>query len=312
MSGKTPILSLCIPTYNRLNSLRECLQPLLQEAVKLPAGEVEIVVADNGSTDGTEAFCRELQSVYPTLFVYFRRAENAGYEANIITLLELAHGEFLKFLNDVFYFLPGKLAEMLEIIRAKCAEQPLLFFTNGAFKAWEQPCKRVCTHDDLLRTLSYQSTWIGGFGVWQEDVALAKEVHQQAAKTLISQTAVLWACFDKRRAAVICNTQFFGTENSNKQRRGGYNIAEVFGHYYPAILRPYVEAGAVTKAAYQQELHKLYKKHIFRRYFDFKGEFNFYRGNFFSFTKVYHTKVYFWLSLLRVPVYSFRRLIGWL
>ena len=46
-----PLLSICIPTYNRSEQLRRALESLVgQEGFS----EVEVVISDNCSTDGTE------------------------------------------------------------------------------------------------------------------------------------------------------------------------------------------------------------------------------------------------------------------
>ena len=47
-----PLLSICIPTYNRAELLRSALLSLVPQ-VKESGGEVELVVSDNCSTDDT-------------------------------------------------------------------------------------------------------------------------------------------------------------------------------------------------------------------------------------------------------------------
>lgn len=45
-----PLISYVVPTYNRVAWIAECIQSLLQQTVK----EVEVVVVDDGSTDGSK------------------------------------------------------------------------------------------------------------------------------------------------------------------------------------------------------------------------------------------------------------------
>ncbi len=54
----TPSLSVVIPTFNRLTTLRHVLPSLLNQT--LPAQAYEILIADSQSTDGTDAFAREI------------------------------------------------------------------------------------------------------------------------------------------------------------------------------------------------------------------------------------------------------------
>lgn len=53
-------LSVVIPTYNRLETLREVLPSLLEQT--LPAPEYEIVIADSRSTDGTAEYLAQLRA----------------------------------------------------------------------------------------------------------------------------------------------------------------------------------------------------------------------------------------------------------
>ena len=51
-SRKGPLLSICIPTYNRSKSLRICLLSILSQT-KGYEEDVEVVVSDNCSDDDT-------------------------------------------------------------------------------------------------------------------------------------------------------------------------------------------------------------------------------------------------------------------
>jgi N-acetylglucosaminyl-diphospho-decaprenol L-rhamnosyltransferase len=49
-----PVLSIVIVSWNVREDLRECLQSILREkGSRLESGEIEIIVVDNASTDGT-------------------------------------------------------------------------------------------------------------------------------------------------------------------------------------------------------------------------------------------------------------------
>ena len=52
-----PILSICIPTYNRQNKLQSLLQSIKSRYEK----EIEVVIVDDGSDDGTADYCNKLK-----------------------------------------------------------------------------------------------------------------------------------------------------------------------------------------------------------------------------------------------------------
>lgn len=58
-----PLLSICIPTYNRSQYLKETIDSIIgQEEFK--SENVEIVISDNCSTDDTEIVCKKYIEQY--------------------------------------------------------------------------------------------------------------------------------------------------------------------------------------------------------------------------------------------------------
>lgn len=106
-------LSVVIPTHNRKETLRLCLCALAFQS--LPARRWEIVVVDDGSTDGTEEFCRSYQHPNPNL--RFLRQINQGAGAARRTGVEAARGEFVLLMNDDTIAEPKLLAQHLALHR---------------------------------------------------------------------------------------------------------------------------------------------------------------------------------------------------
>lgn len=93
MSGDAPTLSVIIPSYNTAPLVRQCLRSILS----LPRHiSVEIVVVDNGSSDGTAELIR---NEFPEVTV-IAQPVNCGYGAACNRGAEQARGEILLFLNS--------------------------------------------------------------------------------------------------------------------------------------------------------------------------------------------------------------------
>lgn len=58
-----PLLTIGIPTFNRLGLLRRAVKSALDQ----DCGDLEILIADNASPDGTEEYCRELAAREPAV-----------------------------------------------------------------------------------------------------------------------------------------------------------------------------------------------------------------------------------------------------
>lgn len=83
--------SVVVPTFNRISTLRLCLRGLLNQSYP----DYEIIVVDDGSTDGTaEALPQEFPAIR-----YFHQ-KNAGPAAARNRGIQAAHGEIIAFTDD--------------------------------------------------------------------------------------------------------------------------------------------------------------------------------------------------------------------
>ncbi len=83
------LVSIGMPVYNAQRHLRESLDSLLAQ----DHTELEIIVSDNASTDGTEAICRSYAE-RDARIRYHRSDTNRGAVWNFNHVLELARGEY--------------------------------------------------------------------------------------------------------------------------------------------------------------------------------------------------------------------------
>jgi len=133
-----PLLSICIPTHNRADTLRLTLENVLSEAEPLGA-RVEVVVSDNASTDHTKAVLAE----FAGRIRQQSRPENIGYFPNTMKMTqELARGRYIWVLGDDDMILRGKLARVVDAIEAH--PEVSLFYLNYSWIP-------VPERDDLIR-----------------------------------------------------------------------------------------------------------------------------------------------------------------
>ena len=102
-------VSICIPTFNRKDYLRETLDSIFSQTYK----DYEIVIVDDGSTDSTTDMIRN--AGYKNLTYHWQ--ENAGDAAARNKLIELAAGHYIAFIDSDDLLMPDALERM-----AKAAE----------------------------------------------------------------------------------------------------------------------------------------------------------------------------------------------
>jgi GT2 family glycosyltransferase len=104
-------VSFIIPLYNRLDLTRPCLESL---RTTLPAGlDHEILLVDDGSTDGTREWIQTLGSPYRVLL----NARNLGYAATNNRGAAAATGDILALLNSDLLLTRRWLEPMLHVLR---------------------------------------------------------------------------------------------------------------------------------------------------------------------------------------------------
>ncbi len=104
-----PRVSIGMVTYNQKNLTALCLESILR-STEYP--NYEIVVVDNGSTDGTREWLEERARVVPELRVVFNEA-NEGFAAGCNRAFAEARGKILCFLNNDTVVTRGWLSAMV-------------------------------------------------------------------------------------------------------------------------------------------------------------------------------------------------------
>jgi glycosyltransferase involved in cell wall biosynthesis len=105
---KTPLLSVVIPTWNRARLVCDAVNSVLVQR----HGEVQVIVVDDASTDGTvDLLEREFGARITLLRLEHRRGPGGARNAGA----RLTRGEFVAFLDSDDVWLPGKLEAELEV-----------------------------------------------------------------------------------------------------------------------------------------------------------------------------------------------------
>jgi glycosyltransferase involved in cell wall biosynthesis len=89
---KNSLVSVIIPTYNRLNKLIIALQSVISQNFD----QLQIVIVDDASTDGTSQY---LKIQYPNVLL-IRNEQNLGAAAARNIALQHARGEFIAFMDS--------------------------------------------------------------------------------------------------------------------------------------------------------------------------------------------------------------------
>ena len=90
-----PILSICIPTYNRAKYVDRC----LREITKLKHKNIEIIISDNCSSDNTAELVQNY-NINDKRVRYFCNDTNLGQTVNVTKCFELSRGRYIYITSD--------------------------------------------------------------------------------------------------------------------------------------------------------------------------------------------------------------------
>lgn len=105
-----PTVSICIPTYNRREYLKQTLDSVFAQTYK----DYEVVILDDGSTDGTGEMVEA--GGYDVRY-YWR--ENQGEAATCNELIELAQGKYISFVHSDDLLYPDSVERMVNALLAE-------------------------------------------------------------------------------------------------------------------------------------------------------------------------------------------------
>ena len=121
-------VTVCIPTYNRANFLREAIQSVLNQTYT----HVQVLVCDNASTDNTAEVVKSFDAARVT---YHRQPFNVGIAGNHQTCAELASTDYVAFLSDDDLYKPDHIESCMAALRefptAAYVTCPLEIFGEG-------------------------------------------------------------------------------------------------------------------------------------------------------------------------------------
>jgi hypothetical protein len=122
--SKMPRVSLGLPVHNGGELLESAIQSVLSQTFR----ELELIISDNASDDGTESLCRRIADQDPRVR-YYRSPTNIGAAANHNRVVELARGEYFKWVADDDLIEPTFVERCVAVLDADHAGRYVLCFS---------------------------------------------------------------------------------------------------------------------------------------------------------------------------------------
>jgi glycosyltransferase involved in cell wall biosynthesis len=113
-AAKTPRVSVGMPAYNSERTIQSAIDSILSQTFT----DLELIIVDNASTDGTVALCEAVAARDPRVRVV-RNPVNLGVNPNYRKVAQLATGEFFKWHSTNDLLDPDYLAACVAVLEAR-------------------------------------------------------------------------------------------------------------------------------------------------------------------------------------------------
>lgn len=259
----TPLISICIPTRNRVDVLEKCINSIINNPAFSP--EIEIVVSDNASSDATQQIMGKYTKRYENIR-YYRNEENLGVYANIIKVLDLATGQFLKLSNDYNVFTQNGVKHLVDIVKKFEESRQLVLIGNSSNDYIEISEKYDI--NGVIKKIGWGFSYMGNYGFWKEDWARIDDKFARV-DTMFILDGHFFQMLEKKGSVCICTAHIYD-RYPFKQKQGGYNFFKVHTVNYLSLFEEFYNNGKISKETYD-ELHRM----LFRDLLPFLTKFLF-------------------------------------
>ena len=160
------MISIIIPTYNRLVFLKECIDSIIEQTLQ----DWEIIVVDDDSEDKTEQMILELAGQNPRITFNKRQGLPKGANTCRNIGIERATGDYIIFLDSDDLLKPFALQQRMQTID-KFPDYDYWIFQTIRFKDKpenEQKCwNKETEEENLARFLNLDSVWHTTGPIWK-------------------------------------------------------------------------------------------------------------------------------------------------
>lgn len=319
------IISVIVPVYNVETYLPECVESLLGQTYP----HLEIILIDDGSTDGSGAICDEFAARDSRIRVIHQ--QNGGAAAAKNAGLRIATGTYLAFLDSDDKLVVDAYAHLLELMDSHGADAVQGGFCNwyldGEAEQFTFPGVQEYTAEQYLAR--YTTDWTSGL-LWDklfrrslfdgiyfvegnkiDDEFFTYRGMMNAVKVV--QTPKILCCYRQRSSGVMLSPASAQRIVMDKLsylplRRG--HVIERFPNLQPAFDLNYLSTMLeLSSSPFATEKSLRRTKHLLRQYFREKGRTLPGKGLLFRLTVMYFTPIPLLLKHKKpIPTYTAKAL----
>lgn len=266
-------LTVAIPTYNRIKDLKFTLPITLGIC---EGRNIEILVSDNASTDGTREYMLAMTEKHPQL-VYYRNHENLGPDRNFLNCFERAQGEYIYLLGDDDLLLEEGFALLMEALRLSPVfihlnTSGLIERKDGTYVCGQPRCEEkglevYTDKNELLKSMGIYLTFMSSLVFRNEYVRMIQDKEQYIGSFFIQSHIALRTM--EHEGIYILNTLNCCAEKGN--RTVNYDLFHVWGRRFGDLMFQTAVESGFDRLLVREIAHEAYAATILDFVWNFRG-----------------------------------------
>lgn len=251
-----PLLSICIPTWNRAKFLKISLDRIKEQIKYIDSSLLELYVSDNCSSDETEMVVKEYITEGMPIN-YNRNQENLGMDGNFLKCIQNATGKYIMLVGDDDAFKNGAISYLLNTLLQD--DWGMLHIAcirgNDELETYNAP-------NTFFKRMSYYTTYISA-NIFRSDIVKQVNSPERYFKSFFLHIPYYIKAINAHPKNIVINKDIFdgGLDSGSN---GGYNFYEVFVVSFLGIIKEYVKTGELLVSTYSDIKKDLYQNFILK------------------------------------------------
>ena len=260
---KEKVLSVSVAAYNVENFIRNTLDSCVIDTI---LDDIEVIVVNDGSTDGTKAIVEEFVDSYPDTFKLIDK-ENEGYGSTVLLGIKNATGKYFKLLDGDDWFDKKGICKLVDEL--KNTDVDAVISAMSVSDGEKYTCKAPLWSEIDGKTIDKKEfDYNKSFGIWE--LTVKTELMKKAKLDLplhclyTDQIFVMKAMVQIQKIKIICDSVYCyrkGFDEQSSSRNSRKKHFEEFASVYDVILQIYLEN------RYEDGKENVMLKHRFDKYY---------------------------------------------
>lgn len=254
-----PLVSIIMPAYNAARTILESIESVLAQSYR----QWELIVVDDGSTDGTSATVEKVADQRVLLL----KQENSGVAAARNRDLEQAQGEYIAFLDSDDIWVPEKLEKQVDVFRNEKKGNTGLVYTEKRCFSEKTADAYACRSrqfddiaDNFLRLLIFN--YIATLTVMTKK-SVIEDVGMFDESLFGTEDWDLWIRIAKRYEIACIDEElaYYRVHEQGISKNRRRTIEEVY-----KVMQKHLENGAVPKSVIRKAYWLYYRRKVYLFY----------------------------------------------